>query len=317
MGRYAAYRLLVAVPTLLSLSFLVFTLVSVAPGDPAVELAKRRFSNREITDADVVQARHQLHLDQPFLVQYGRWLAGAAHGQLGTSFSNEAPVAAQIGGAAGASAELAGVAFVLIIAAAAPLGVVAAVFHRRWPDGLLRVLALVGASVPSFFLAYVLIIVFVTRYHLFPVAGRTGPSSVVLPAVSLAVLPIAVVSRLLRSSLLEVLTEDYMRTARAKGLSPWRVVVRHGLRNAAIPVVTYLGGLLGGLLEGVVIVEAIFAWPGLGRLAFEAISQRDYPMIEGVVVLAGAVYIVMNLVVDLSYRLFDPRVRVDGGGAGS
>lgn len=317
MGQYVARRLLAAVPTLLGLSLLIFTLVAWAPGDPAVELARRRSGSGEISEADVTRARAELHLDRPFVEQYGRWLEGAVRGNLGTSFSSQTSVFARIRSGLGASGELAGVAFALTLGIAIPLGTVAAMFHRRWPDGLLRVAALVGASIPSFFLAYLLIVFFVTRLHLLPVAGRSGVGSLVLPAVSLAVLPTAVVSRLLRSSLLEVLSADYMRTADAKGLSGVRVVVLHGLRNAAIPVVTYLGSLLGGLLEGALIVETIFAWPGLGRLAFEAISQRDYPMIEGVVVTIGAIYIAMNLAVDLCYRLLDPRIRLeaaDGGG---
>ncbi len=315
MGRYIARRLLIAVPTLLGLSLLIFSLVSWAPGDPAEELARRRNSGAEVSPADIQRARLELRLDRPFVAQYGGWLAGAVRGDLGRSFTRQTPVATEIRERLAASSELAGAALLLTLAVAIPLGVLAAMFHRRWPDHLLRVGALTGASIPSFFLAYLLIIFFVTRLGLFPVAGRHGLSSLVLPAVSLAVLPTAIVSRLLRSSLLEVFTEDYMRTARGKGLSRMQVVLRHGLRNAAIPVVTYLGGLVAILLEGVVIVEFIYAWPGLGRLAYEAISQRDYPMIQGVVLFIGAVYIVMNLLVDVSYRLLDPRVRLEASAA--
>lgn len=311
MGRYLARRLLIAVPTLLGLSFLIFTLVSSAPGDPAEELARRRNSGAEVSDADIERTRRELRLDRPFFAQYGDWLTGAVGGDLGQSFARQTPVSTEIRQRLAASGELAAAAFLLTLAVAVPLGVVAAVLHRRWPDHLLRVGALAGASIPSFFLAYLLIILFVTRLNLFPVAGRQGLTSLVLPAVSLAVLPTAIVSRLLRSSLLEVFTEDYMRTARSKGLSTMQTVVRHGLRNAAIPVVTYLGGLVALLLEGVVIVEFIYAWPGLGRLTYEAISHRDYPMIQGVVLFVGAVYILMNLLVDVSYRLLDPRVRLE------
>lgn len=313
MGRYLARRLLVTIPTLFALSLFIFTLVSLAPGDPAEDLARRRSPTGEVSDEELLRVRHELGLDRSFVVQYGSWLGGALTGDLGESFSRRKPVADEIRGRLGATVELAGTAFVLVILMAVPLGVAAAVLHRHWSDHFMRFLALAFASIPGFFLAYLLIILFVTHLRLLPVAGRQGPESLVLPALALAVGPTAVISRLLRSSLLEVFGEDYIRTARAKGLGRLRVVVSHGLPNAAIPVVTYMGGLLAGLLEGVVIVEFIFAWPGLGRLTFEAISQRDYPLIQGVVVMAGVIYVVMNLLVDLSYRLLDPRIRLESG----
>jgi peptide/nickel transport system permease protein len=311
MGRYIIRRLVIAVPTLLALSFLIFTLVSNAPGDPAEELARRLDSRNEVTPAAIEQVRHRIGLDRPFLLQYGDWLKGALHGDLGQSFVRQTSVAHEIGQKVAASAELAGAAFVIILLLSVPLGVAAAMLHRHWADHVLRLLSLLGASVPGFFLAYLLIIVFATRLGLLPVAGRQGFSSVLLPAFTVAVGPTAVVARLLRSTLLEVFAEDYMRTARGKGLGWLAVVLRHALRNAAVPVVTYLGTVLGALLEGVVITEVIFAWPGLGQLLVESITGRDYPMIQGIVVLAGLVYIVMNLLVDLSYRLLDPRIRLE------
>lgn len=313
MGRYVARRLLVSIPTLLILSFCIFTLVSAAPGDPAEELARRTSPSGEVTEQTLAQAREELRLNRPFAVQYASWLGGALRGDLGTSFVTKTPVADEIRQRVPATAQLAGTAFLLVVVLAVPLGVLAAMAHRHWADHGIRFLALIFASVPGFVLAYVLIIVFATRLRLLPVAGKGDLSTYVLPAVALAVGPLAVLSRLLRSSLLEVFGEDYMRTARAKGLSSMRAAVTHGLRNASIPVVTLLGGLLAGLLDGALITEVIFAWPGLGRLTFEAISQRDHPMILGVVLFAGAVYIVMNLLVDLSYRLFDPRIRVEAG----
>jgi peptide/nickel transport system permease protein len=313
VGRYVARRLLVAVPTLLVLSFLIFTLVSAAPGDPAQELADRLAGGgNQATPADVARARHELHLDRPFWVQYGTWLKGLVTGDLGLSFSKKRPVSQVVAERVRPTVEVASTALALILVLSIPLGIVAAVFHRRWPDQLLRVLALIGASMPSFFFAYLLIILFVTRLHLLPVAGRVGWKSLVMPAVVVAVVPTAVISRLLRSSLLEVLGEDYVRTARSKGAGRLGVIVRHTLRNAAIPVVTYLGTVLGYLLEGVIITEFIFAWPGLGSLTFEAISQRDYPVIQAVVMLSGAVYLAVNLAVDVSYALLDPRIRLEG-----
>ena len=311
MGRYLARRLLIALPTLFVLSVLIFSLISFAPGDPAEDLARRRSGTGEVLGDDVERIRVELGLDRPFIVQYSSWLAGAVTGDLGESFSRGTSVAGEIRGRIGATAELAGASFLLVLAMAVPLGMAAAMLHRHWADHGLRLLALVFASVPAFFLAYLLIIVFGTKLRLLPVAGRSGVDSLVLPAVALAALPTAVVSRLLRSSLLEVLGEDYVRTARSKGLRSLQVVVRHGLRNAAIPVVTYLGAQLAVLLEGAVIIEVIFAWPGLGRLAVEAISHRDYPMIQGLVLFVGVVYIVMNLLVDVSYHLIDPRIRLE------
>ncbi len=311
MGRYLARRLLIALPTLLGLSFLIFVLVSAAPGDPAEELARRVHSGSEPTPADIDDARKELNLDRPFFTQYGLWLKGAVSGDLGESFYKKRPVADEIRERVPATVELAVAAFLLVLVMSVPLGVAAAMFHRHWADHGLRFLSLVFASVPGFFMAYLLIIFFATKAQLFPVAGRQGIESLVLPALALAALPTAVISRLLRSSLLEVFTEDHMRTARSKGLRSSQVVVRHGLRNAAIPMVTYMGVVMAELLEGAVVVEVIFAWPGMGQLTFEAISQRDYPMIQAVVLFSGAVFLVMNLLVDLSYRLLDPRIRLE------
>lgn len=311
MGRYVVRRVLVAIPTLLALSFLIFTLVSNAPGDPAEEQARRIDSRGEVSKERVAEIRHELGLDRPFFAQYAAWLEGAVHGDLGRSFIKRTSVAREIANRVPWSARLAGAATLIILFTSVPLGVAAAMYHRHWLDHALRLLSLIGASVPGFFAAYLLIILFATKLGLLPVAGNEGWQSLVLPAVALAAGPTAVVSRLLRSSLLEVFGEDYMRTARSKGLGTLAVVVRHGVRNAAVPVVTYLGTVFGALLEGAVIIEVIFAWPGVGRLLVEAISQRDYPLIQGVVLFAGAVYVVMNLLVDLSYGLLDPRIRIE------
>lgn len=310
MRRFLGRRLLLAVPTLLGLSLLIFTLVSLAPGDPAEAFAARTAPSGEATPQQVARARHELGLDRPFLVQYGSWLAGAVHGDLGTSFSRRTPVQDEIVARLPATAELAGAAFTVALCAAIPLGVIAAMFRGRSADHALRVAALMGASTPGFFLAYLLIIGFAVRLGVLPVAGRQGLASLVLPAAALAVGPTAIVSRLLRTSLLDVMGEDYIRTARAKGLGELRVILRHGLRSAAVPVVTVLGSVFGGLIEGAVIAEVIFAWPGLGRLTFEAITQRDYPLIQGVVLFGGVVYVVVNLLVDLSYAVLDPRISV-------
>lgn len=307
-----ARRLLLAVPTLLGLSLLVFALVSLAPGDPAEQLAQRTAVGGQASFEDIERVRTQLGLDDPFVTQYVRWLKGAVRGDLGQSFSLESSVSGEIWRRLPATAALAGSALTLTLCLAVPLGVAAAMLHRSAADHLLRVGALAAASVPGFFLAYILIAVLAVRLHLVPVSGRQGPSSLLMPTLVLAAGPTARVSRLLRSSLLEVLSEDYMRTAAGKGLTRLRVVVDHGLRNAAIPSVTVLGGVLGELLEGAVIAEVIFAWPGVGRLTFDAIGALDYPMIQGTVLFAGVVFVLINLSVDVSYTLLDPRIRLGG-----
>jgi peptide/nickel transport system permease protein len=311
VARFLARRLLIAIPTLLALSFLIFLLVTNAPGDPAEEYARKRSGSQEATARDIQNAKVELGLDRPFFVQYGSWLKGLATGDLGESFAKRQPVYDVLKDRIGATLELTAASMLLITVVGLPLGVLAAMFHRHWTDQTFRVLALLGASIPGFFLAYMLIVQLATEMKLLPVAGRQGLSSLIMPAIVVAITPAAVISRLLRASLLEVFTEDYIRTARSKGLGSLQVVLRHGLRNASIPVVTYVGTVLGSLLEGVVIAEFIFAWPGLGLLTLEAISQRDYPLIQAAVLLAGAIYLIGNLIVDVLYGALDPRIRLE------
>lgn len=313
MTRYVLRRLLLAVPTLLGLSVIVFGLLHLAPGDPAQELASRRATGGQPTPTEIAEARADLGLDRPLAVQYGTYVADAVRGDLGTSFLRGRSVTDEILRRVPATAQLAVAALVLCTALGLPLGLLAAVSHARLADHVLRIVSLVGASVPSYFLAYVAIGIFATRLGLVPVAGRSGALSLVLPAGILALGPTATLSRLLRSSILEVAGEDFVRTGRAKGLPRRRVVAVHMLRNAALPTVTELGSVFGHLLTGAVIVEFIFAWPGIGRLTLEAVTQRDYPMIQGVILFAGLVFVLLNLLVDLAYPLIDPRVRLGPG----
>lgn len=311
MARYLARRLLVAIPTLIALSFLIFLMVTNAPGDPAEEYARKRSGSQEATARDIQNAKVELGLDRPFFVQYGTWLKGMTTGDLGQSFAKRRPVSPVLRERLGPTLELTASSLLLIAVVGLPLGVMAAMFHRHWTDQLFRVAALLGASIPGFFLAYVLIVKLATDLKLLPVAGRQGLVSLIMPSIVVAITPIAVISRLLRASLLEVFTEDYLRTARSKGLGPFQVVLRHGLRNASIPIVTYAGTILGGLLEGVVVTEFIFAWPGLGLLTLEAISQRDYPVIQAAVLFSGVIYIVGSFAVDALYGVLDPRIRLE------
>lgn len=314
MGGYILRRLLSAVPILAGLSFLIFTLSALSPGDPAAVLARQRSASGQVTPEDIQRVRAELSLDRPFAVRYLDWITGVVQGDFGRSFFRQEPVLQVILDRLPATAQLAGAGLALSVVLSLPFGVAAAVYHRRAADHLLRVGALIGASIPGFVLAFLLIIVFATKLSLFPVAGRQGPASLVLPAVTLAAGPTAILSRLLRSTLLEAFSEEYMRVARGKGLPELWVVTRHALRNAAIPVLTVLGPVLAFLLDGSLVVEVIFAWPGLGRLTFEAINQRDYPLIQAMVLFAGLTILVVNLLVDISYAAIDPRVRLGRSG---
>ena len=313
MRGYVARRLVLAIPTLVGLVVLAFSLIVLTPGDPAVELARRRAPSGEATDVDISRARAELRLDRPYVVQLTSWIADAARGDLGRSFSTGRPVAGELAERIPATAQLAGAALALSVLLALPLGALAAVRRNSLLDQGLRIGALLGASLPGFFLAYVLIVIFATTLQLLPVAGRQSPASIILPTLTLAAGPTAVLSRLVRASLLEVLGEDFIRTARSHGLRERSVVLWHALPNALLSTITLIGSLIGHLLAGAVIVETIFAWPGVGKLAVDAISQRDYTMIQGLVLFVGAIFVAVNLIVDLSYGAIDPRIRVGAG----
>ena len=309
MGGYVARRLLLAVPTLLGLSLLIFVLGSLS-GDPAEILASRSDPEAQATGEQINAIRHELGLDRPLLVRYGDWLSSALTGDLGESLYSKRSVNEQVRRAFPTTVVLAVSALVMIVLLAVPMGVVGALFHRRWEDQIVRIVVLLGASIPGFFLAYLLVDWFAVHLRWFPVSGLDGARSIVLPAFTLAVAPAAMVSRLLRSSLLEVLGESYIRTARGKGMSAVPVMLNHAVRNAALPVMTVLGGVFGRMLEGAVIVEVIFNWSGIGNLTYNAVLIYDYPVVVGTVLCGGVVFVLLNLLVDLSYGLVDPRVRL-------
>lgn len=309
MGGYVARRLLFVVPTLLGLSFLIFVLGSLS-GDPAEILASRSNPEAQATGEQINAIKHELGLDRPLLVRYADWLGQALQGDLGRSLYSQRSVSNQIGQAFPTTVVLAVSALAMLVLLALPMGVVGALFHRHWEDQVVRLVALLGASVPGFFLAYLLVDFFAVRLGWFPVSGLHGAGSIVLPAFTLAVAPAAMASRMLRSSLLDVLGEDYIRTARAKGLAAVPVMLHHGVRNAALPVVTVIGGVFGRMLEGAVIVEVIFNWSGIGNLTYNAILIYDYPVVVGTVLCGGVVFVVLNLLIDLSYGWVDPRVRL-------
>lgn len=308
MSRFILRRLANLAAVWLGISLLAFAVGNVAPGDPAEILLERQQGVAPTAEA-VERARRELGLDAPIPVRYLRWLGGALRGDFGRSFRTGQPVLRDLAQRFPATLELALAAFVLAILVALPLGVLAAAHHRTAIDHASRLLALLGASIPGFWASYLLILFFSVWLHWLPVAGRGGARHLALPAVALSLGFTATLARLVRASLLEELGQDYVRTARAKGLSEVAVLLRHALRNALIPIVTFSGTRLGHLLAGAAVIETIFAWPGLGKHIVDSIYDRDYPAIQGFVLFMGTVFVLLNLAVDLSYRWLDPRVR--------
>jgi peptide/nickel transport system permease protein len=308
---YIARRVLYLVPTWLGITLLAFVLFSLTPGDPAVTYFVRKF-DRQPNPAELEQTRERLGLDKPAHEQYLDWLAGAVQGDLGTSFTTGRPVTEELLERFPATLELAAAGTLLAVLIAIPLGVLAAVRRNSLIDQVTRAAATLAASVPSFWLALLLIIVFSVELQLLPATGRRGLESIVLPALALGLGEAALVARLTRSSLLDVLGEDFITTARAKGIPERAVIVKHGLRNALAAVVTQVGLTFGFLLAYSAIIEVIFVWPGIGRLAVDSIFQRDLPVIQGFVVFAGTIFILINLAVDLLYLRLDPRVTLLG-----
>lgn len=310
MTRYLRRRALFVLPTLLGLSLLAFLLASLAPGDPARDFLVRTTDNPQPTAEQVQAARHELGLDRPLPARYESWVLRAVQGDFGRSYSTRRAVAVELRPRVLATLQIALPAALLALVGGLVLGTASALHRGRRADQLIRVATLAGASMPSFWLAYLLILLFAVQLPLFPVAGRDEPTSWVLPVLTLAAAPMTVLARFTRSTVLEALSEDHVRTARAKGLGEAAVLARHAVRNALIPVVTAFGTILGHLAAGAVVVETIFAWPGVGKLAVDAILARDYPVIQAFVVYTGAAFVAVNILIDLAYGLLDPRVRV-------
>ena len=300
----------------LSVSFLAFSLSTLAPGDPAQVILLRR-SGEAPSAVEVQELRAQLGLNRPFLVRYARWLSGAARGDFGRSYRTDQPVLDELRSRFPATLALALAALLFGVVIAVPLAVAAAAAHGRALDHVGRLVALAGVSMPSYWLAYMLMLGFAVTLGVLPVSGSGTLRHLVLPALTLGLGSAASIARTLRASLLAELGEDYVRTARAKGRSNAGVLVRHALRNALNPLVTVSALRFGRLLGEAVIVETVFAWPGIGRWMVESIYDRDYTAIQGFVLYIATVFIFINLVVDASYRLLDPRVRPGSLAAGS
>jgi ABC-type dipeptide/oligopeptide/nickel transport system permease component len=304
MATFIVRRCLSLIPVLIGVSFLVFAAMYIIPGDAVDSMVAETGASAE----DLARLREQLGLDDPFLVQYGRFLGTMARGDLGQSLVNGRSVAEQLRTQLPATVELTLAALAVAIVLGLPLGILAAVKRGTWVDGVSMVIALVGVSMPNFWLGLLFIMLFSLRLGWFPVAGTGGLDHLVLPALTLGLSGTAVIARVSRSSLLEVLSRDYMRTAKAKGLAPRRVINKHALRNALSAVLTLVGLQFGALLGGSVVVETVFGRQGIGFLTANAIQRGDFPLVQAAVLLAAFTFVFVNLLIDISYSLLDPRI---------
>lgn len=316
MARYILQRLLLLIPLLLGVSVITFAMVHLAPGDPIS--TQFGLNPRGMEQETIERLRTELGLNDPLPAQYLRYLGNLLRGDMGRSLTTRTPVSREILARMPATVQLTIAAMVIVLLVAIPLGVLSAVRRGSPVDHLSMGGALLGVSVPSFWFGIMLMLLFALKLGWLPSSGRGDGSlgdtlrSLTMPAITLGTGLMGLVTRITRSSMLEVLDQDYVRTARAKGLTPRLVLVRHGLRNALIPVVTVLGMQFAGLLGGAVIIETVFAWPGMGRLAVNAIFRRDYPLIMGTVLVFAVISVLTNLVVDILYTFIDPRIRYDG-----
>ncbi len=320
------------IPVLLGVSIVVFFMVRAIPGDPAQIML-----GQQATQEQVQQIRENMGLDKPIFVQYGLFLKDALRGDLGDSIVTGRPVTTELLTRLPATLELTAFAMLIAILVGVPVGVISAVRQYSLLDKSTSVLALTGISMPIFWLAMILVVIFGVNLELLPFPGRLDPTTgitaitglvlvdslltlnfagfwdgllhLIMPALALATIPMAVIMRMTRSSMLEVMNEDYVRTARAKGVVPWRVVFKHALRNAMLPTITVIGLQTGLLMGGAIITETIFSWPGIGLYTYNSISSRDYASIQGVVLYAALLFVLINLLVDILYAILDPRVR--------
>jgi peptide/nickel transport system permease protein len=304
MTTYFTRRLLQSLIVLLGVSFVVFFILHLT-GDPALVLLPP-----DASPEDVRRFRQAMGFNDPFLVQYGRFLGGALRGDFGQSIRHGESAFHLVAERMPATFELAGAALLIALVLAIPAGIISAVRRNTVIDYVSTVIALLGQSMPTFWLGIMLILLFSVQFHVLPSSGRGGLEHLVLPAVTLGLFTTARITRLTRSGMLEVLGQDYIRTARAKGVSDPPVVWKHALKNAAIPIVTIVGIELGTLLGGAVITETIFAWPGVGRLSVQAIANRDYPVVQAAVFVLATTFILVNLAVDIIYTYLDPRIRL-------
>ena len=312
MFAYISRRVLATIPVMLLVALFVFSLLYIAPGDPAAIIA-----GDQATPEDVDRIRASLGLDRPFVIRFGEWLWHVLQGDLGVSIFTNLPVTHMIGQRIEPTMSLMVLTLFLSLITAIPMGVLAAWKHGTWIDRMVMATAVFGFSTPVFVVGYLLAYIFALELDWLPVQGFVSISNglwpclrnLILPAVALGLVFMALIARITRATMLDVLSQDYVRTARAKGLGERGVLMRHALKNAAVPIVTIVGIGFAALIGGAVVTESVFAIPGLGRLTVDAILRRDYPVIQGVVLLFSFMYVLVNLGVDLLYTLFDPRIR--------
>lgn len=313
MLRYISLRVLATIPVMVIVALFVFLMLRLAPGDPAAVIA-----GDYATAEDVARIREQLGLADPIVVQFLRWVGALIQGDLGTSIFSNKPVTELIAQRIEPTMLLALTTITFAVAVAVPLGTLAAFRAGSLVDRFVMLFSVGGFSIPVFVLGYILIYTFSMTLKILPVQGYKSPFTeglgpfllhITLPTVTLSVIFIALIARMTRASVIEVLEEDYIRTARAKGQSEWTILRRHALRNAAVPIVTVIGIGIALLIGGVVVTESVFNIPGLGRLVLDAVLARDYPIIQGLILFFSFIYIIINLLIDLSYTLFDPRIR--------
>ncbi|MFN8590078.1 MAG: nickel ABC transporter permease [Thermomicrobiales bacterium] len=307
MTRYIFRRLVQAIPVLIGITLFTFLMVHLTPGDPVLIFA----AGKPLSEEREAQIRAQYGLDRPLWEQYRDYMGGLLRGDLGRGLRDQRPVWDTISEAIVPTLQLTAAGLAVALVLGVTLGILAAIFHNSWLDSLSMVIALLGVSTPVFYLGLLLLFAFSFQIHLFPATGSGDWDTLILPALTVGFASAAYIARLVRSSMLEVMRQDYVNTARAKGVQERLVVSRHALKNALIPVVTYFGIQLAGLLTGAVVTEQVFSRPGLGRVAINAISSRDFPLIQGTVLVTAVVYVLVSLLVDLSYAVIDPRVRYE------
>ena len=303
--KYIIRRILLLIPVIIGVTFIVFSLMYITPGDPA-----RIVLGESAPEASVQQLREEMGLNKPFIVQYGSYLKNLVVKQdIGKSYITKRPVLKELAACFPSTLKLAAIYMIFAILLGIPIGIISAVKQYSWFDSVSMIFALIGISMPVFWLGLLLILLFSVKLHLLPASGFSSIKYMILPAVSLGAQSVAVITRMTRSSMLEVIRQDYIRTAKAKGQKERIVVLRHALRNALIPIITVVGLQFGGLLGGAVLTESIFSIPGIGRLMVESIKMRDYPVVQGGVLFIAIMFSIVNLLVDLLYAYVDPRIK--------
>jgi len=302
--KYIGKRLLMLIPVILVTSFLIFWAMSLTGGDPARQVAGDR-----ATEAEVEAIREEMGLNDPFLVRYGNYMKGMLTGDMGKSYVTNKDVFQTFMEKLPNTLMLGGAAVLIAIIVSLPLGIYTAIHQNTWKDTAGMVFALFGTSMPNFWLGLMLIILFSLKLHWLPSGGKNGFASLILPALTVGFGLAALITRTTRSSMLDVIRQDYMTTARAKGCSEKRVIFRHGLKNALIPIITAIGLQMSLVITGSVLAETVFSWPGIGRLVYDSISKRDTPMVTGSIIMCSVLMCIINLVVDLIYAFFDPRIK--------